>query len=174
MRGRPDPQTRLFDSINVESRIRPNHPLRPLKRRVEAILRSMDELFSQAYDRGGRPSIPPERLLKAILLMALDSMRGERQLCERIDTDLLFRLGQDHCRSEPQSLGWTLEASARLRRCHFGVQFTATNEIPANLMDAEEDTASTTTQNRSPGRSNDNSKRPGTEFRTPKMMIQRR
>jgi transposase len=91
MRGRPDPQTQLFYTIDVESRIRANHPLRPLKQRVDVILRSLDDLFSQAYDRGGRPSVPPERLLKAMLLMALYSLRSERQLCERIDTDLLFR-----------------------------------------------------------------------------------
>jgi transposase len=91
MRGRPDPQSQLFFTIDVESRIRPNHPLRPVKKRIDAVLRSMDSLFSQAYDRGGRPSVPPERLLKAMLLMALYSIRSERQLCERIDTDLLFR-----------------------------------------------------------------------------------
>lgn len=91
MRGRKNPQSQLFYSIDIESRIRPNHPLRPLKKRVDTILRSMDDLFSQAYDRGGRPSIPPERLLKSMLLMALYSIRSERQLCERIDTDLLFR-----------------------------------------------------------------------------------
>ncbi|GAB5441539.1 MAG: IS5 family transposase [Fuerstiella sp.] len=51
----------------------------------------MDELFSHAYSRNGRPSVPPERLLKAMLLMAVYSIRSERQLCERIDTDLLFR-----------------------------------------------------------------------------------
>jgi transposase len=51
----------------------------------------MDALFSQAYSKQGRPSVPPERLLKALLLMALYSIRSERQLCERIDTDLLFR-----------------------------------------------------------------------------------
>jgi transposase len=91
MRGRPDPQCQLFYTIDVESRIRPNHPLRPLKKRGDAILRSLDGLFGQAYDRGGRPSVLPERLLKARLLMALYSIRSERQLCERIDTDLLFR-----------------------------------------------------------------------------------
>lgn len=91
MRGRSNPQTQLFFTIDVESRIRPNHPLRPLKKRVDLVLRSMDSLFAQAYDRGGRPSVPPERLLKAMLLMALYSIRSERQLCERIDTDLLFR-----------------------------------------------------------------------------------
>src|SRR5262245_58314894 len=51
----------------------------------------MPPAFDRAYSRTGRPSVPPERLLKALLLMALYSVRSERQLCERIDTDLLFR-----------------------------------------------------------------------------------
>ncbi|EMI57095.1 IS5 family transposase [Rhodopirellula sallentina] len=91
MRGRPGPPTQLLYSIDIESRIRPHHPLRPLKKRVDAILCSMDELFEQAFHRDGRPGVPPERLLKAMLLMALYSVRSERQLCERIRTDLLFR-----------------------------------------------------------------------------------
>jgi transposase len=91
MRGRKNSQTQFFYSIDVESRIRPDHPLRPLKRRIDQILASMDHLFASAYSGTGRPSVPPERLLKALLLMALYSIRSERQLCERIDTDLLFR-----------------------------------------------------------------------------------
>ncbi len=120
MRGRPDPQAQLFYSIDVESRIRPNHPLRPLKRRVEAILRSMDDLFSQAYDRGGRPSIPPERLLKALLLMALYSIRSERQLCERIDTDLLFRWFLDMS-PEEEAFDPTVFTHNRPRMDQFGI-----------------------------------------------------
>ncbi len=77
--------------FSVEERIRPDHPLRDVKRRVDAILTSMDARFTAAYSRIGRPSVPPERLLKALLLMTLYSIRSERQLCERIDTDLLFR-----------------------------------------------------------------------------------
>jgi transposase len=91
MRGRPDPQLPLFHVFNVEDRIRPDHPLRDLKRRVDRLLAGMSARFAAAYSRTGRPSVPPERLLKALLLMALYSVRSERQLCERIDTDLLFR-----------------------------------------------------------------------------------
>ena len=91
MRGRIDEQPPLFHVFSVEDRIRPDHPLRDVKRRVDAILASMDAQFTAAYRRTGRPSVPPERLLKALLLMALYSIRSERQLCERIDTDLLFR-----------------------------------------------------------------------------------
>src|SRR5262245_3475492 len=91
MRGRTDPQLPLFHVFNVEDRIRPDHPLRDIKRRVDRILAAMSSQFAAAYSRIGRPSVPPERLLKALLLMALYSVRSERQLCERIDTDLLFR-----------------------------------------------------------------------------------
>ena len=91
MRGRKNPQTQLFYTIDVEARIRPDHPLRPLKRKIDQILASMEWVFAAAYSQTGRPSVPPERLLKALLLMALYSIRSERQLCERIDTDLLFR-----------------------------------------------------------------------------------
>jgi transposase len=91
MRGRIDEQPPLFHVFSVEDRIRPDHPLRDVKRRVDAILASMDARFTAAYRRTGRPGVPPERLLKALLLMALYSIRSERQLCERIDTDLLFR-----------------------------------------------------------------------------------
>jgi transposase len=91
MRGRPEPQGQLFFMIDVESRIRADHPLRALKRTVDEILLGLGKQFDEAYSSIGRPSVPPERLLKALLLMALYSIRSERQLAERIDTDLLFR-----------------------------------------------------------------------------------
>ncbi len=91
MRGRSDDQLPLFHVFNVEDRIRADHPLRDIKRRTDRILAGMSAQFAAAYGHTGRPSVPPERLLKALLLMALYSVRSERQLCERIDTDLLFR-----------------------------------------------------------------------------------
>ena len=91
MRGRQESPSALFYVIDVEARIRPDHPLRAVKQAVDRILAQMHERFAAAYSRVGRPSIPPERLLKALLLMALYSIRSERQLVERIDTDLLFR-----------------------------------------------------------------------------------
>jgi transposase len=91
MRGRTEEQAELFHVFNVEERIRADHPLRDVKRRVDAILKSMSASFAQAYSRTGRPSVPPERLLKAMLLMAMYSIRSERQLCDRLQTDLLFR-----------------------------------------------------------------------------------
>src|SRR6476620_8200895 len=91
MRGRADDQEPLFHVFAVEDRIRPDHPLRDIKRRTDGILDTLAPDFAEAYSHTGRPSVPPERLLKALLLMALYSIRSERQLCERIDTDLLFR-----------------------------------------------------------------------------------
>jgi transposase len=91
MRGSIDDQAPLFHLFSVEDRIRPDHPLRDIKRRVDRILDGMSSTFAKAYSTTGRPSVPPERLLKALLLMALYTVRSERQLCERIDTDLLFR-----------------------------------------------------------------------------------
>jgi transposase len=91
MRGRTDEQQVLFHVFNVEERIRADHPLREVKRRVDAILQTLSPVFAQAYSRTGRPSVPPERLLKSMLIMAMYSIRSERQLCERLQTDLLFR-----------------------------------------------------------------------------------
>jgi transposase len=91
VRGKPDRQPCMFYAINVEDRIRADHPLRAIKRLVDEDLAALGRRFEEAYSDTGRPSVPPERLLKAMLLQALYSIRSERQLVERIDTDLLFR-----------------------------------------------------------------------------------
>lgn len=91
MRGKPDRQPSMFYVFNVEDRIRADHPLRAIKRLVDEDLAGMRRRLVEAYSDTGRPSVPPERLLKAMLLQALYSIRSERQLVERIDTDLLFR-----------------------------------------------------------------------------------
>lgn len=101
MRGKIDPQTAMFFAINLEDRVRPDHPLRPIKHAVDAILRDMAPLFDGAYSVIGRPSVPPERLLKAALLQCLYSVRSETQLVERLDTDLLFRWFCDMDPAEP-------------------------------------------------------------------------
>jgi transposase len=101
MRGRRDPQPSLFYAIDVEGRIRPDHPLRPLKAAVDRILAGLSDRFDAAYSDTGRPGVPPERLIKALLLMALYSVRSERQLAERVDTDLLFRWFLDMSPEEP-------------------------------------------------------------------------
>jgi transposase len=91
----------LYHTFHVEDRIRADHPLRAIKRLVDEDLSRMSAAFNKAYSGTGRPSVPPERLLKALLLQALYSIRSETQLVERIDTDLLFRWFLDMDPSEP-------------------------------------------------------------------------
>jgi transposase len=94
MRGKPDRQPNLFVKINLEELVPADHPLRPIKRMADEALTGMSRTFTAAYapaENGGRPSIPPERLLKALVLMSLYTVRSERALCERIAFDLLFR-----------------------------------------------------------------------------------
>ena len=91
MRGKGDQRRPMFFAIDIEDRIRPDHPLRPIKAAVDAILVQMSPRFDAAYATRGRPSVPPEVLLRALLLQCLYTVRSERQLVERIDTDLLFR-----------------------------------------------------------------------------------
>lgn len=81
----------MFYAIDLEERVRADHPLRAIKQMVDAELARMGHLFNKAYSDIGRPGVPPERLLKALLLQALYAIRSEAQLVERIDTDLLFR-----------------------------------------------------------------------------------
>lgn len=102
MRGTFDPQSVLFvAAIDLEDRVRPDHPLRAIKRMVDDDLRKMSKRFDAAYADEGRPSVPPERLIKAMLLQAIYSIRSEAQLVERIDHDLLFRWFLDLRIDEP-------------------------------------------------------------------------
>jgi transposase len=91
MRGRTNDAPQLFAMFHVEDRIRADHPLRRIKEYAEQILGGMSWTFTAMYSEIGRPSVPPEVLLKAQLLIALYSVRSDRQFCERLDTDLLFR-----------------------------------------------------------------------------------
>jgi len=81
----------LFSYVDLEKRIRQDHPLRTIRTLVDDALAAMDRAFADLYSALGRPSIPPERLLRAMLLQAFYSIRSERQLMERLDHDLLFR-----------------------------------------------------------------------------------
>jgi len=81
----------FFSYIDLEKRIRADHPLRVIRAIANAALKSLSGEFQKLYSPLGRESIPPERLLRALLLQAFYSIRSERQLVERIDHDLLFR-----------------------------------------------------------------------------------
>ena len=91
MRGSDRRSGSFFSYVDLEARVRGNHPLRAIRRRVEAALGALSEDFSELYSGMGRPSIPPEMLLRAMLLQAFYSIRSERQLMERLEVDLLFR-----------------------------------------------------------------------------------
>lgn len=91
MRGIDHQQNALFSYINIEERIPQDHPLRRMKIMADVVLRAMSSHFDSLYAEGGRPSIAPERLLRASLLQCLFSIRSERALVEHIDFNLMFR-----------------------------------------------------------------------------------
>jgi transposase len=91
MRGQLDRQESLLVVISLEQRVPPHHPLRPIKRRCDELLAQMNRQFNAAYSPLGRPSIPPEQLLKALLLQALYSLRSEIALMEQIEFNQLYR-----------------------------------------------------------------------------------
>ena len=91
MRGDDEQQTPVFSYVMPEQRIPRDHPLRAIRALVDRALREQDLHFAALYARRGRPSIAPERLLRALLLMVLYSIRSEGQLMEQINFNLLFR-----------------------------------------------------------------------------------
>ena len=91
MRG-PDEQTSdMFSYLSPEQRVRPDHPLRAIRTMTDQVLRELSPRFRRMYSDIGRPSIPPEQLLRALLLQALYTVRSERLLMEEIDYSILFR-----------------------------------------------------------------------------------
>src|SRR4051812_49144812 len=92
MRGSDARSGSLFSYVDLESRVRADHPLRTIRAVVDDALAGLSADFEAIYATGfGRPSIPPERLLRALLLQAFYGIRSERQMMERLDYDLLFR-----------------------------------------------------------------------------------
>ena len=91
MRGADVTQGALFSYVNLEERVPSHPPLRRMRLWVDGILRSLSHEFTARYSPTGRPSIPPERLLRALLLQVLYTLRSERQLIEQLDYNLLFR-----------------------------------------------------------------------------------
>jgi transposase len=91
MRGSDEVRGSLFSYVDLEKRVRLDHPLRVIRSVVNAALADLSGDFGALYSPLGRESIPPERLLRALLLQAFYSIRSERQLVERIEFDLLFR-----------------------------------------------------------------------------------
>ena len=91
MRGEVERQRAMLSVVSAEHRIPADHPLRRIKALADAELARLSPVFDQMYAERGRPSVPPERLLKACLLIALYSIRSERQLCEQLQYNLLFQ-----------------------------------------------------------------------------------
>jgi transposase len=91
VRGGDDRTGELFSYVDLEARVRADHPLRVIRAIVNEALAALEREFAVLYSRIGRPSIPPEKLLRAMLLQAFYSIRSERQLMERLEYDLLFR-----------------------------------------------------------------------------------
>lgn len=91
MRGNDGKQGDLFSYVSLDSRVPRNHPLRKMRDMVDEALEAMGPEFDEMYSKVGRPSIAPERLLRALLIQVLYSIRSERMLVEQMDYNLLFR-----------------------------------------------------------------------------------
>lgn len=91
MRGNEQQQPAMFSYVALEDRIPADHPLRAVRKLVDAVLRAMSARFDGLYAEAGRPSIPPERLLRALLLQVFYTIRSERLLTEQLEYNLLFR-----------------------------------------------------------------------------------
>jgi transposase len=91
MRGNDQQQNHIFSYLSPEQRVRKDHPLRAIRAMVDEVLKQLSPRFDKMYAKVGRPSIPPEQLLRAQLLQLLYSVRSERLLMEEIDYNLLFR-----------------------------------------------------------------------------------
>ena len=91
MRGEDPRHDSMFSYVTPEARVRPDHPLRPIRRMTDAALARLSSRFDRLYSTTGRPSIPPEKLLRALLLQMLYSIRSERLLMEELDYSVLYR-----------------------------------------------------------------------------------
>src|SRR5271170_7597154 len=91
MRGHDEQQEGMFSYVSAEQRVPADHPLRAIRAMTDAALREMSAQFAGLYAPQGRPSIAPEKLLRALLLQAFYSVRSERLLMEQLDYNLLFR-----------------------------------------------------------------------------------
>ncbi len=91
MRGTHERQATMLCIVSPEQRVPMDHPLRKIKAMADKELARLSPVFSRMYPSTGRPSIPPERILKSMVLIALYSIRSERQFCEQLDYNLLFR-----------------------------------------------------------------------------------
>src|SRR5579884_3699364 len=101
MSGADTKESSVLCLLSPEDRVAKDHPLRAVKKLADAALMQMSPLFDEMYSSVGRPSVPPERLLKASLLLALYTVRSERQFCEQLDYNMLSRWFLDMDMLEP-------------------------------------------------------------------------
>ena len=101
MRGQEENQGFMFTYLSSEQRVPEDHRLRMMKAFADAFLKEMNPTFKVMYSNTGRPSIPPERLLKAQFLIALFTVRSDRMFCEQLDYNILFRWFLDMNLEEP-------------------------------------------------------------------------
>src|SRR5262250_3331694 len=91
MRGDDQQQSGMFSYVSLEERVPQDHPLRAIRKLVDEVLRAMAKEFDGLYANTGRPSVPPERLFRAVLLQIFYTVRSERLLMEQMNYNLLFR-----------------------------------------------------------------------------------
>ena len=91
MRGKTTQQLPIFLAVSVDHFVPPGHPLRGVRRLALEAMKELEPIFDNAYSRVGRASIPPEQLLLTLLLQALYGVRSERQICEQLQYNLLYR-----------------------------------------------------------------------------------
>ncbi len=91
MRGADEQSGSMFSYVSLEERVPPDHPLRAIRQITDRALEQLSPQFGRLYIHFGRPSVPPEKLLRALLLQVLYTIRSERQLMEQLDYNLLFR-----------------------------------------------------------------------------------
>ena len=115
MRGRDQSSGNLFSYVDLEERVPDDHPLRLIREIVNDVLGSLSSEFETLYSHMGRPSIPPEKLLRALLLQAFYSIRSERQLMEQLNFNMLF------CWFV--GLGWTMACGTPARSATTGTVF---------------------------------------------------
>ncbi len=113
MRGRREGQQDLFIIFNLEDRVPMDHPLRKIKRWADGVLAEMSRDFNRAYSHTGRPGVPPEQLLKALLLQALYAIPSESKLVEAIEYNVLYRWFVD---LPMEQKAWTQEAFSMNRQ----------------------------------------------------------
>lgn len=125
--------------VSLESRVPSDHPLRDIKKLADAALKDLSAVFDAMYAEAGRASVPPERLLKSLLLIALYSIRSERQFCEQLEYNLLFRWFVDMDMLEPAFDASTFSKNReRLMEHEVATLFFATiREQASGLMSAE-------------------------------------